>query len=463
MIRGFLFLLLCADLLSADEVTLLHFSDYHSHALPFYSEDRKDQGGIAHAIGYVEREKKAGAIIFSGGDMINKGSPAWSDKYGCAEWPWLNGIVDAMAYGNHDSDYGPEAFASCRARLTYPILAANVTDADGKRIFDHDGKPYLVLERNGRRIGIFATVGRDFDKLIAAPLRPVAGAEFTDRVESARDVVRSLREIEKVDAVIMIGHAHREDDEALARAVSGIDLIFGTHSHLKAQMQRIDGTDTWFLAPYQYLTYVSKATLHFDEGKLRITGALVPIDTRVTPSATVADKVESMQKELERDPLYAELFGTIGHSPRALSIAGQNEAQTEAAGFIMEVVRKAAGADLAISTTSSFRSAIPAGKLTFEDLRATLPYPNRVLVYELTGAEVRALLALSESKRGSDAFGQITRVPKLHDKQIYKVATTDYLARVAPGYREFLAAKPVKETPHEVRDLVRRHIEANWK
>ncbi|HUP48476.1 MAG TPA: bifunctional metallophosphatase/5'-nucleotidase, partial [Thermoanaerobaculia bacterium] len=70
-------LLLLAVPLGAQTVTLLHFSDYHSHALPFYSEGRPDQGGIARAIGYLARQKRGGALIFSGGDMINRGAPAW--------------------------------------------------------------------------------------------------------------------------------------------------------------------------------------------------------------------------------------------------------------------------------------------------------------------------------------------------------------------------------------------------
>src|SRR5882672_6315363 len=100
-------------------ITLLHFSDYHSHALPFYTE-QGERGGIARAIGALKREKKNGALVFSGGDTINKGAPAWSDKYGCVEWPWLNGIVDAMAFGNHDADYGHDDFDRCRAAIRYP-------------------------------------------------------------------------------------------------------------------------------------------------------------------------------------------------------------------------------------------------------------------------------------------------------------------------------------------------------
>src|SRR5688572_20459854 len=123
--RTVLLLLLMAMPMSAETtITLLHFSDYHSHALPFYTE-QGERGGIARAIRYLAQEKQRDALVFNGGDTINKGSPAWSDKYGCAEWPWWNGIVDAMAFGNHDADYGFEALGHCRETVTYPILSAN--------------------------------------------------------------------------------------------------------------------------------------------------------------------------------------------------------------------------------------------------------------------------------------------------------------------------------------------------
>ena len=84
-------------LFARTKIVLLHFSDYHSHALPFYSEGRAGQGGIARAIGYMKRARSGeDAVVLSGGDMINQGSPAWSDKYHCEEWPWLNGVVDAV-------------------------------------------------------------------------------------------------------------------------------------------------------------------------------------------------------------------------------------------------------------------------------------------------------------------------------------------------------------------------------
>src|SRR5829696_7634383 len=128
-------------------VTLLHFSDYHSHAVPFYSEGRANSAGIARLIAFLQPyANDPNSLIFSGGDTMNLGSPAWSDKYRCAEWPWFNDIVDAMAFGNHDADYGHDIFAQCRAQISYPILSANTLDATGQPLFQYDGKTYKVFE-----------------------------------------------------------------------------------------------------------------------------------------------------------------------------------------------------------------------------------------------------------------------------------------------------------------------------
>src|SRR6266849_6015883 len=214
---------------ASTDVTVLHFADYHSHALPFYSEGRAQQGGIARAVGYLRQEQARGALVFSGGDMLNKGSPAWSDKHRCVEWPWLNGIVAAMAWGNHDADYGADVFRRCAGSIKYPVISANVAGANGALLF----RPYVVVRKHGIRIGVFAIAGPDFDTLVKPDQRPAAGAHFTDHIAAARDVVRKLRDTEHVDAVVMIGHEHHDDDFDLAQQVPGIDVIFGTHSHRK--------------------------------------------------------------------------------------------------------------------------------------------------------------------------------------------------------------------------------------
>jgi 5'-nucleotidase len=64
---------------------------------------------------------------------------------------------------------------------------------------------------------------------------------FTGAIETAREMVKVLRETEKVDVVIALSHGGVEkgedgrytdgDDVRLAQAVPGIDVVIGGHSH----------------------------------------------------------------------------------------------------------------------------------------------------------------------------------------------------------------------------------------
>ena len=415
-------------LFARTKIVLLHFSDYHSHALPFYSEGREDQGGIARAIGYMKRARSAqDAIVLSGGDMINKGSPAWSDKYRCAEWPWLNGVVDAMALGNHDFDYGTDVFNDCRKEVRFPILSAN-TDA-----FDAS----TVIVRKGIRVGVFAVAGSDFASL-------TKGMTFTDRVAAARKTVEELRK--RADVVVMIGHEYKAEDYELARAVPGIDVIFGTHGHLKEELAQIPGTKTWFISPGQYLTYINRVTLTFDGKKLTgVSGRLVRVDSKVVPDPVVASRVAAMERDLERDPHFAPLFETIGKLAKPLTLA-------ELGAKTVELMRDAVHADLAISTTSSFRQPLPRGAITMELLRAAMPYDNEIVVATLTKEQFDALLAFQGESL------DVTR-PIPAAKSAYRVATTDYLANVSP-YKKFFPAGAEK-SGLRARDEVRKWITTN--
>jgi 5'-nucleotidase / UDP-sugar diphosphatase len=470
-------------------ITLLHFSDYHSHAVPFYSEGRPDQGGVARAVGYLRQfAADPNTLIFNGGDMMNLNVPAWGVKYTCVEWPWFNGIVDAMAFGNHDADYGSAHFADCRSRIDYPILGANILDAGGNPLFLHNGKNYMVFEVGGVKLGVFALAGPDYERLVPAARRPVEGASFGDGVAAAREVVRALREDEGVNAVISIGHGHFEDDARLAQQVPGIDLIFGTHSHLKRELELLPGTNTYSISPFQYLTYISRVQLNFSGGVLtRVSGELVPVDARMPADPALVQQVAQLQAELEADPQFAPLFVPLGAAAVELAESGKLTGETILGNMVMDVFREAAGAHMALSTASSFREPIPPGPITEEALRTALPFANKILVFPLSGAMVQELLDYSVSRRNFDFFSQVsgvrfnivegraTNIQLLADPAnpaagfvpldpaaSYQVATTDFQGLIAAGYREIFArAGAPRETGIDVRDQVRAYIQAN--
>jgi 5'-nucleotidase/UDP-sugar diphosphatase len=455
-------------------VSLLHFSDYHSHAVPFWNDHQPEQGGLARAIRYLETEKKRGALVLSGGDMMNHGSPAWSDKYECTEWAWLNGIVDAMAFGNHDADYGTAKFQRCRDLARFPILSANTTDAGGRPLLPR----YVVLKAKGLRIGVFAVAGRDFTTLVKPENRPAAGALFGDPVAAARQVVKELRSKEHVDAVVMIGHEQLDDDLELAKSVPGIDVIFGTHSHLRRDFMKIAGTQTYFVSPFQYLTLVSHVRLTFTGHTLtNVQGELVRIAPPVNAQdvcATcahvdeqIAAKVVEMQTALERDPEFAPLFRPLGRAAKEIGNDGQLEHDAPLGNLVTDVMRDVSNADVALVTASSFRQSLPPGELLVESLRAAMPYENDILIYPMTGEQLAKVIAYSLAHHGTDAFSQLSGIrvrgtlaapvieaggAPLDPSRTYRVAVTNFQALVAPGYRELFAPLTKEATGLKLRE-----------
>ncbi|HYO66142.1 MAG TPA: 5'-nucleotidase C-terminal domain-containing protein [Archangium sp.] len=466
-----LFLLSLSSCQSKDDVmvTLISMSDYHSHAVPFYSEGKHDQAGMARMTAWLKTARQnPHTLVVSGGDTMNLGTPTWSDEYRCTDWAWLDGLVDVMAVGNHELDYGPEEFMRCVGTVSFPIISSNFVGGDGQPLLRPGGKPYVIREVQGVRIGFFALGGPDFPALIRANLMP-AGSSWTEPIAVARDTVKTLREVEKVDAVVFIGHQHREHDEAMARAVPGIDVIFGSHSHNKSELVQIPGTSTWFISPYQYGTYMAQVRLRFKERALRqVSGELVKLDETQPKEPAVASQVDELQRQLvARRP---ERFEVLGQAQVELSDANLNFGESVVGNWATEVLRKTAGTHAFFSTASSFRAGIPPGDITVEGFYTAIPYRNTVMTADVTGEQLLAWLTLSVSKRGSDAFSQQTGVRyrvvdgKPTDVQVlvdpsrpeagsaalvptasYRLGTTNFQALVAGGYKELFAtfANPV--------------------
>jgi 5'-nucleotidase/UDP-sugar diphosphatase len=466
-------------------VTLIGLSDYHSHAVPFTSEGEAGQGGVARAIAYMKEAKGRGdTLVLSGGDTLNKGVPTWSDEYQCVEWPWFNGWVDAMALGNHDLDYGAQAFERCRASITYPVLSANLVKEDGTPYFQVDGHPYLVREVGGVRLGLFAVAGPDFARLVKKENLP-EGTRWTDARETAKRMVSELRERERVDAVVFFGHESREEDEALARAVPGIDVILGTHSHYRGELGLIPGTRTYYVSPYQYLAYLSEVRLQFRGQKLeQVTGGLVKLDASRREDPEVAARVAELQQRLKEK--HPERFQVLGRLTRALPDEGIATGEAPIGQWATEVLRQGSGAHAFFATSSSFRGGLPAGEVTVEELYGAIPYRNVVALAEMTGAQLLEWMTLMESRRGLDGFSQFSGVrytvkggkpseveilkdpahpeagyTRLEPAATYRVGTTDFQAYTAQGYRELFAkASNPRRTELDVHTLLTGALKA---
>ena len=136
-----------------------------------------------------------------------------------------------------------------------------------------------------------------------------------------------------------------------------------------------------------------------------------------------------MQRDLARDPQYSVLFKVITKLDEPIL--------TEALGKrTVDLMREVAKADVALSTKSSFRSPLPAGSLTMEQLLRALPYENEIIACTMSGVQLRRLLDAA----ASDSF--ISGPASIDDERNYRVAATDFLASIA--HRDEFACEPTK-------------------
>ena len=220
------------------ELDILHTSDTHSRIEPVdpQSADKlAGLGGVVRRLGFIKqfRREHPAMLLFDCGDF-SQGTPYYNFFRGELEVEMMNLMgYDAMTIGNHEFDFGLENMARLYRMARFPVVCANY-DVAGT-VLEGLVKPYVVLEREGLRIGVFGLSPR-LEGLVQASR--CEGVVYKDPVAAAQAVVDTLRGAERCDVVICLSHlgllgvdSEVPGDEVLLSATRGIDLLLGGHTH----------------------------------------------------------------------------------------------------------------------------------------------------------------------------------------------------------------------------------------
>ena len=236
------------------DLILLFTGDVHSAVSPHRIFDEagraEGRGGFARIAAMIKAERERHGdrmLVVDVGDMIAGSLFQVIFQPEAAEMRLMKMAgIEVTTFGNHEFDYGSAALA--RALTTakvngaaVPLVASNVAfdPKDGQddlleAVFkDYPVDEYLVVDRNGLKIGLMGLMGRNAadDAPAAAPV------VFTNMIARARETASILREREKVDLVIALSHAgttpdpKTSEDEKLAAEVPDIDVIVSGHTH----------------------------------------------------------------------------------------------------------------------------------------------------------------------------------------------------------------------------------------
>ncbi len=221
------------------ELLILHTNDVHSRIepLPVNAEhpERSDKAGFVRRATLVRdmRAKYPDLLLFDCGDF-SQGTPYYNMFQGEVEVNLMSEMgYDAGTIGNHEFDYGLDNMKRIFSLANYPIVCANY-DFTGT-VLEEIVKPYVILKRNGLKIGVFGLSPRMEGLVTGANYR---GVMYKDPVESANRVAELLKLKEHCDIIICLSHMgwkagvnNPECDEYIIARTRYIDVVLGGHSH----------------------------------------------------------------------------------------------------------------------------------------------------------------------------------------------------------------------------------------
>lgn len=302
-------------------LTLLHTNDLHSHLLgfspnidytPLRTGDDSTIGGWARIAAVIKSEKTARpnpTLVLDAGDFLMGSLFHMLVREEALELRLMEKMGhDVVTLGNHEFDLTPHGLARILTagyqKGGIPeIVSSNVifnpesSEDDTLEEVFRKGivKSYTVREIQGIRIGIYGILGKD-----AAEVSPFARPiKFRDPVETSREMVKLLREKEKVDLVICLSHSGlREykrppEDERLAEEVPGIDIIVSGHTH-KELKNPLMVNQTIIVHTGAFGQYVGALDLACKKGKVELKAyQLIEINDTIQGDKEIQESVES--------------------------------------------------------------------------------------------------------------------------------------------------------------------------
>lgn len=233
------------------DLTILHVNDHHSRldAETVNLSVRTAAGGrenVTFPLGGFARVAQAMDELSAGSANVLKlhaGDAITGDLYytitnGRADADLMNTVCfDAFTLGNHEFDSGDAGLKTfldflragdCRT----PVLSANTNFTLNASPLAQGSisayvQPATIVVRDGQQIGIIGITAAGKTKNSS---RPDASTTFANEAQTAQGQIDGLR-AGGINKIILLTHQGYAEDVAMARALSGVDVIVGGDSH----------------------------------------------------------------------------------------------------------------------------------------------------------------------------------------------------------------------------------------
>ncbi len=471
--------LLAAVPAAAFELTILHTNDVHGRLAPtppFGSEctpehiaENKCLGGAARLASAIAAARAEGGLVLllDAGDQF-QGTLFYTHYKGQAAVQVMNRLgYDAMAVGNHEFDDGPKNLARFAEAAQFPLLAANM-DVSAEPALAELVAPWVVLEAGGEQIGMIGLITEETPSISS----PGANIRFSALAGALRRAVAEL-ETKGIDKIIALGHVGYWRDMDLARAVDGVDIIVGGHSHTYLSsddpaaagpyptVAKSPGGETVLIVQaYQWSRYLGRLDVSFDEaGRVSAwNGAPVLMDNAVAEAPGMAELVARLN-----EPLHEIRNEVVGRSDAVFGNGSCRQSECALGNLVADIMlwrTRGEGSEIALANGGGIRAGLPAGPVTRGDVLQVMPFGNTLATFGLKGADLLNALEHGLVRPGAGGFLQVAgmrfrwdpsrpagarvvsaevrgsdgKFAPLDKARIYRLVSNNFLRRGGDGY-----------------------------
>ena len=377
------------------KLRLLGVNDFHGHLEP----PRPGVGGAAWLKAHLDRATVPDRTIrVHAGDMVGA-SPLLSSWF--QDEPTIEAAnrmgFDVGTVGNHEFDEGGDELLRLLRLARFPYVAANTIHRDGGELLL---PPYEVVERAGVRVGFIGVTTPSTPRFLLK--RHSARFRWTDISEAVNRWVPELRR-RGVEAIVVLAHAGGpSQDESDAPDFTGeiveearemspaVDVVIAGHSHsrLDLRVPNADGSgDKLVIEALSYGVAYDLVDIAVDTR----TGDVVAKSGRVPATEHAdapADAGMAALVERYRERLAPVAGRVIANADSALTRRGGELGQ-----LVADAERAFARTDVAVVSPVALRADIDSGPVEYAELAKALAYDHPLMRFELSGRELRRLIA----------------------------------------------------------------------
>ncbi|XP_021942386.1 apyrase-like isoform X2 [Zootermopsis nevadensis] len=337
-------------------------------------------------------------------------------------------LILLKTLGNHEFDDTIAGVIPFLENVNAPFVVANIDDSEEPSI-QGKYKKSIVIERQGRKIGILGYVLRTFYELSST-----GKLKFLDEVETVKKEAAELKS-QGVDIIIALSHAGLDVDREVAAAVSDVDVIVGGHSHsflfsgtpptgdypvdsYPVIVEHPGGHKVLIVQAYAYSKYVGNISVWFDdEGEyIAWEGSPILLDYSIPEDPDVVKAMRPWKEIIDAEG--SRVIGStkvfLDASSGACRKGECNFGNLITNAFIDESVKLAqpgswTRAAIALINSGGIRTSIfetgADGNITYADLLTAQPFENTVDIIELQGKHLLEALEFSVSRSYSSFRG----------------------------------------------------------